>query len=99
MRANFVIMGATKCATTSLWGLLKQHPQVFMSDPKEPQFFSRDENFSLGVQWYEEFFAAAGSAIAVGEASANYSNSVFAEAASRRMHDIIPGARLIYCVR
>jgi hypothetical protein len=36
---NFLIVGAVKCGTTSLYYYLKQHPDVFMSKPKEPDFF------------------------------------------------------------
>lgn len=37
---NFLIIGAAKAGTTSLYYYLKQHPEVFMSDLKEPHFFS-----------------------------------------------------------
>jgi len=36
---NFLIVGAAKCGMTSLYYYLKQHPDVFMSNPKEPDFF------------------------------------------------------------
>ncbi|NEN89698.1 MAG: sulfotransferase [Okeania sp. SIO3H1] len=36
---NFIVIGAAKSGTTSVWSYLKQHPQVFMSKPKEPNFF------------------------------------------------------------
>ncbi|NES75052.1 MULTISPECIES: sulfotransferase [Okeania] len=36
---NFILLGAAKSGTSSLWNYLKQHPQVFMSNPKEPNFF------------------------------------------------------------
>ncbi len=35
---NFLVAGAAKCGTTSLYHYLKQHPNVFMSDVKEPNF-------------------------------------------------------------
>jgi hypothetical protein len=37
---NFLIVGAAKCGTTSLYYYLKQHPDVFMSPLKEPKYFS-----------------------------------------------------------
>lgn len=37
---NFLVIGAAKAGTTSLYYYLKQHPDVFMSDLKEPHFFS-----------------------------------------------------------
>lgn len=37
---NFIIVGAPKCGTTSLYHYLNQHPQIFMSPNKEPGFFA-----------------------------------------------------------
>lgn len=37
---NFLIIGAAKAGTTSLYYYLKQHPDIYMSDLKEPHFFS-----------------------------------------------------------
>jgi len=45
---NFFIVGAPKAGTTSLYHYLDQHPQIYMSPVKEPNFFSieiREENF------------------------------------------------------
>ena len=43
MLPNFIIVGAPKAGTTSLYHYLSEHPQVIMSDPKEVNFFSREE--------------------------------------------------------
>ena len=37
---NFLIVGAARCGTTSLYHYLRQHPQVYMSPVKEPKFFA-----------------------------------------------------------
>jgi len=37
---NFLIIGAARAGTTSLYSYLKQHPQIFMSPRKEPRFFA-----------------------------------------------------------
>jgi hypothetical protein len=37
---NFLIIGAAKSGTTSLWAYLRQHPQIFLSGNKEPNFFA-----------------------------------------------------------
>jgi hypothetical protein len=39
---NLFIVGAPKCGTTSLHYWLSQHPEIFMSEPKEPWFFCSD---------------------------------------------------------
>lgn len=36
---NFLIVGAAKCGTTSLYHYLKLHPDIYMSPNKEPCFF------------------------------------------------------------
>lgn len=43
---NFLIVGAPKCGTTSLYHYLKGHPEIYMSPAKEPKFItSRFLNF------------------------------------------------------
>jgi hypothetical protein len=53
---NFVVAGAAKCGTTSLYHYLKLHPNVYMSPIKETNHFSQDirpENFSDEYKMYE----------------------------------------------
>lgn len=40
-KPTFMIVGAQKAGTTSLYAMLAQHPEVFMSTPKEPGYFIR----------------------------------------------------------
>lgn len=40
MMPNFFVIGAAKCGTTSIHNYLSQHPQIFMSAIKEPNFFA-----------------------------------------------------------
>ncbi|WP_167854812.1 sulfotransferase family protein [Mangrovimicrobium sediminis] len=40
IKPNFFLVGAAKSGTTSLASYLDQHPSVFMSQPKEPNFFA-----------------------------------------------------------
>ena len=44
---NFILAGAGESGTTSLYYYLKQHPQVYMSPVKEPNFFAADDILSL----------------------------------------------------
>lgn len=39
---NFLVVGAAKCGSTSLYHYLRQHPDVYMSPLKEPNHFSTD---------------------------------------------------------
>jgi hypothetical protein len=70
---NTFILGAAKAGTTTLYDLLKQHPQVFLSFDKEPMFFSHEEHFSRGVEWYIRTFFTNSSAYRIrGEATPHY---------------------------
>jgi hypothetical protein len=40
---NFLIIGAMKSGTTALYYYLEQHPEIYMSPVKEPNFFSSQE--------------------------------------------------------
>src|SRR5260370_35178685 len=40
---NFILIGANKGGTSSFYNYLGQHPQIFMSDIKEPMFFSYND--------------------------------------------------------
>lgn len=47
-----LIIGAMKCGTTSLFRYLGQHPEVAPSTPKEPHFFTRQQDAGKGLDWY-----------------------------------------------
>ena len=51
---NLFIIGAAKAGTTALYNYLEQHPQIFLSWVKEPMFFSREERYVRGLNWYEK---------------------------------------------
>jgi Sulfotransferase domain len=100
MLPNLLVIGAMKAGTTSLSRYLSQHPQVFMSRPKELNFFTIEHNWQRGVEWYERQFAEAGSQVLViGEASTNYSKYPEYEGVPERIAKIVPKARLVYCIR
>ena len=42
-RINFFVIGAAKCGTTTLYARLNEHPEVFLSPLKEPNYFSRED--------------------------------------------------------
>lgn len=94
---NLIIMGAQKCATTSLHYYLNLHPQIFMSAEKELRFFIQEHNWHNGVAWYKSHFA--GNAKIHGEASPGYTNYPFFDGVPERMYSIVPEAKLIYILR
>jgi hypothetical protein len=53
---NFFCIGAQKAGTTSLFHLLRQHPDVFIPPQKEAHFFDHEERFRKGIEWYLDYF-------------------------------------------
>jgi Sulfotransferase family len=99
---NFLIIGAAKAGTTSLYDWMRQHPDVFMPAHKEPKFFAWDGTGPRRQAQithradYDALFAGAGGATAIGEASTAYLAHPRAPA---RVAETIPGARLIVSLR
>jgi hypothetical protein len=94
---DFVIVGAMKSATTSLFRWLDEQPDTCMAHPKETRFFS--DLWSNGEAWYQAKFAEAQPGQILGEASQNYTSPIYAPDAAKRMAELIPDARLIYAIR
>ena len=98
MLPTFLVIGAYKAGTTSLYHYLRAHPQVFMTEAKETFYFT-DRAYHHGLDWYEAQFDAAGDAVARGEASTAYSAWPFFEHVPERAHALVPDAQLIYVLR
>jgi hypothetical protein len=71
---NFIAIGPPKTGTTLLQSLLIQHPDIFLSEKKEIQYFNF--YYDKGVQWYHDHFTKAGDHQIIGEISPSYSNSI-----------------------
>lgn len=96
---TFFLIGAMKSGTTSLWFYLDEHDEVFMSRPKEPNFFSTQEAFLERRSWYEELFSSANGALAVGEGSTSYAKYPTYQGVPARIAELVPDAKLIYLIR
>jgi hypothetical protein len=99
IKPNFLIIGAPKAGTTSLWAYLRQHPEIFMTDQKELNYFSRDDVYLKGWPWYMEMFHRYKGELAVGEASPSYCMIISYPKVIRRIAENLPDAKLIYIVR
>lgn len=111
-KPNFLIIGAAKAGTTSLYTALSQHPQVYMSPVKEPNFFAfegQNLNFPNGtisptylascktnIDAYRELFDSVSTEIAVGEASPSY---LYYPQAAERIYKFNPDTKIIAVLR
>ena len=96
---TFLVIGAPKCATTSLHLLLDSHPAICMSKVKEPRFFSHSNKYNQGWPWYKTLFDVCENTVAVGESSTDYGlPSRYPHLIPRIKHHL-PHVKLIYLVR
>jgi hypothetical protein len=108
---DFFIVGHAKCGTTALYRMLEQHPQIYLSDVKEPQFLARapDERAPMHgstrrgtgkrpqtLEAYLQLFAEAGTEQVAGEGSPQYIRS---PTAARRIAALCPDARIVAIFR
>jgi len=106
---SFIVAGAPKCGTTALWAFLDEHPDVFMSQVKEPRFFTRTNTFGeqvvrpgpvrpivydRGMAWYQSLFDT--DLPIRGEASTFY---FAAPDAADLIQEHIPDVKLVFLLR
>lgn len=91
---NFIIAGAPKSATSTLYEYIKQHPDIYMSPVKEPFFF--DFNYKKGIDFYESFFEGHNGEKAIGEATVWYMSW---KSVPERIYTVIPEVKLIFILR
>lgn len=109
---NFLIIGAAKSGTTTLYDWLDRHPQVYMSPVKETNFFALEntnpdvfretvhkgylKNFKTTITDYREQFTGVNNEVAIGEASPSY---LYYPQAAVRIKHYIPDVKLIAILR
>jgi hypothetical protein len=98
-KPDFIIIGAMKCATTTLHEQLAQQPGFIMSEPKEPNFFSDDDQYARGMNYYHSLFDAAGDADLCGESSTHYTKLPTYPHTIERLKKHVPEAKFIYVMR
>lgn len=101
---DFIIIGAQRAGTTSLYEYLIQHPQVLPAKNKEVHFF--DHHYEEGIAWYRDRFPTEFDKIiksislfgrvVSGEASPYY---LFHDKAAERIKAAIPNVKLIVLLR
>lgn len=97
-KPNFFIVGAPKCGTTALHTYLGLHPDIFVSEPKEPNYFgSLVESFAKSdVQYVKYCYSNWGKEKMAGEATPLY---LACPEAAKRIHGFNAEAKIIIMLR
>ncbi|MGO9444363.1 MAG: sulfotransferase family protein [Thiobacillaceae bacterium] len=110
-RPNLFLIGAMKSGTTTLHELLAPHPQISMSEPKEPCYFVEPnmlkahwpEMWQRGIWKSEEAYLALfpekSSARYFGESSTDYSKAPQLPGIAEKVAAYSPDARIVYIMR
>ena len=109
---NFLIVGASRSGTTSLYHYLSQHPEVYMSPVKEPRFITaqflkpeqkmartndEEKNIVNNFEEYKALFTNVNNEKAIGEASAD--NLYFYEGAIQYIRKYLGDVKIIIILR
>ena len=104
MLPDFVIIGAQKSGTTSLYNFVTKHPDIAPAAKKEIHYFAI--HYNLGEMWYRSNFPTnlsrrrhytkTGQRLLSGEASPTY---LFFPTVPNRMQETLPDAKLIVILR
>lgn len=105
---NFLIIGAAKSGTTALYTYMKQHPEIFMSSPKELRFFNYTGSYPedldeiyihrgvTTLKEYKSHFDFVKNEKAIGEVSPMY---LYVPGTAERIKSIIPDVKLMAILR
>ena len=94
MLPTFIIPGAAKSGSTSLYHNLCQHPDILMSSNKEPNFFLL--HWGKDITFYQQFFSHYSGEKAIGEATVGYMPDTRVPA---RIYSVLPNVKLIFTLR
>ena len=105
---SFIGIGAPRCGTSWIANVLRAHPNICISEPKEVRYFNRMEmpvgklkgnpnpNHEMGLDWYLKRFSHAKPGQLLGEISPVYLSD---ESAPAEIKAQFPNVKLIVCLR
>jgi len=96
---DFFIIGAAKSGTTTIHKYLCRHPQIFMPNLKETEYYSDNLIYKKGSNWYSNLFLNAKENQLCGEASTTYSRAPHTPNVPIRIFKDSPNAKFIYIMR
>lgn len=97
---NFILAGFPKCATTSIAKYLEMHPSICFSNPKEPNFFLSNGNYTT-EQWkkYSNCFSHLQPNQIIGEGTQRYTMRDRYPNVARDIYHYLPSVKLIFIAR
>lgn len=98
MLPRFLVIGAMKAGTTSVFHCLSEHPQIFLHPRKELSFFVWPTG-ERTVNRYEAFFARARGDQFCGDVSTQYTKFPRFPEVPKRIAELLPDVKMIYMVR
>ena len=98
-RPNLFVIGAMKSGTSSFHDYLGSHPEIFMSEVKEPCHFVPELRRSQGTDWYLNLFAKGQNCLYRGESSVVYTHLPDHPGVVERIEAFAPDAKFIYVMR
>lgn len=100
---DFICIGAPKSATSTLFELLEQHPEIFIPSAKEVPYFNDDKEYAKGWKWYiKTFFSDAREDQVIGTITPQYMagmKSVSPEVIANRIHKQNDSTKIIAILR
>lgn len=97
--ATFILVGAPKCGTTSLFHYLSEHPRLHVATPKEPLYWCDDFEPYRIVKTrseYDQVMSPPPSALAKGEGSTMY---LLSQRALPAIREYRPDAKILLAIR
>jgi len=95
-KINFLIVGAARSGSTTLYDYLKIHPDIYLPDLKEPHFFSGVSPMINTKEEYIGIFNNYQGESAVGEASTSY---LFVPSTAKNIFDNLGKIKIIIILR
>lgn len=94
---DFLVIGAQKSGTTTLYKLLREHPDIYLPKEKELAFFAIEQRYQQGFDWLlEEYFSEAGPEKVWGDVSPQHMAGLFV---AGRIAKQLPAIKMVAVLR
>jgi len=97
-KVDFFVPGFSKCGTTTLFEMLNQHPDIFIPNAKEPNYFGLSTNVKT-LEWYRSLYLPAKIDQLKGDCSTFYTAAASDTKSCQEIYEHNPGAKFIFIAR